>query len=344
MGSLKMDFLGLRNLTVISDAVENVKANRGVDVDMLKLPLDDAKAYELLAAGKTLGVFQLDSTMMRDLTKLMAPGPVRGHLRRPRARPPGPDGSQVAHQLRAAQERPAAGRPGPPGAEGAARGDPRRDLPPGRLPGAGHGHRPQARRVHPRRRRHPAPGDGQEEEGGDGQAVGHVLLRHEGQRLLRRGHPGRLGRAAAVLRLRVQQVPHRRVRARVLLDRLPQGQLPRRVHGRPAHLGRHQQGQDGRLPGRDPPDGRQGAAARRERVAAAVRRRRRRHQVRARRDPQRRRERRRRASSPPAPPRAGTPASTTSSARFRSRSATSGWSNRWSRRAPSTASGTRARA
>ena len=73
MGSLKMDFLGLRNLTVISDAVLNVKANRGVDVDMLKLPLDDAKAYELLAAGKTLGVFQLDSTMMRDLTKLMAP-------------------------------------------------------------------------------------------------------------------------------------------------------------------------------------------------------------------------------------------------------------------------------
>src|ERR1700735_4641561 len=73
MGSLKMDFLGLRNLTVISDAVLNVKANRGVDLDMLKLPLDDAKAYELLAAGKTLGVFQLDSTMMRDLTKLMAP-------------------------------------------------------------------------------------------------------------------------------------------------------------------------------------------------------------------------------------------------------------------------------
>ena len=83
---------------------------------------------------------------------------------------------------------------------------------------------------------------------------------HEGQRLLPGGDPGGLGRAAAVLRLRVQQVPHRRVRARVLLDRLPQGQLPRRVHGRPAHLGRHQQGQDGRLPGRDPPHGRQGPA------------------------------------------------------------------------------------
>jgi DNA polymerase-3 subunit alpha len=73
MGSLKMDFLGLRNLTVISDAVENIKDNRGLDLDMLKLPLDDAKAYEILRAGKTTGIFQLDSTMMRDLTKLMGP-------------------------------------------------------------------------------------------------------------------------------------------------------------------------------------------------------------------------------------------------------------------------------
>ncbi len=73
LGALKMDFLGLRNLTVLSDAVQNVQANRGIELDMLKVPLDNAKAYELLAAGKTLGVFQLDSTMMRDLTKLMAP-------------------------------------------------------------------------------------------------------------------------------------------------------------------------------------------------------------------------------------------------------------------------------
>jgi DNA polymerase III subunit alpha len=73
MGSLKMDFLGLRNLTVISDTVENVKDNRGIDVDPLKLPLDNDKAYEILRAGKTLGIFQLDSSMMRDLTKLMGP-------------------------------------------------------------------------------------------------------------------------------------------------------------------------------------------------------------------------------------------------------------------------------
>jgi DNA polymerase-3 subunit alpha len=73
MGCLKMDFLGLRNLTVLGDAVENIKANRGIDLDVLGLPLEDKKAYELLARGETLGVFQLDSPMMRDLTKLMAP-------------------------------------------------------------------------------------------------------------------------------------------------------------------------------------------------------------------------------------------------------------------------------
>ncbi|HZB31475.1 MAG TPA: DNA polymerase III subunit alpha [Streptosporangiaceae bacterium] len=73
LGALKMDFLGLRNLTVLGDAVENVKANRGIELDMLNLPLNDDKTYELLRQGWTLGVFQLDSSMMRDLTKLMAP-------------------------------------------------------------------------------------------------------------------------------------------------------------------------------------------------------------------------------------------------------------------------------
>ncbi len=73
MGALKMDFLGLRNLTVIGDAVQNIKDNRGIDLDMQSVSLDDKKTYELLARGDTLGVFQLDSSMMRDLTKLIAP-------------------------------------------------------------------------------------------------------------------------------------------------------------------------------------------------------------------------------------------------------------------------------
>ncbi|MGN9844975.1 DNA polymerase III subunit alpha [Nonomuraea sp. H19] len=73
MGLLKMDFLGLRNLTVIGDAIANVRANKGVDIDILNVPLDDAKTYELLARGDTLGVFQLDGGGMRTLLKLMRP-------------------------------------------------------------------------------------------------------------------------------------------------------------------------------------------------------------------------------------------------------------------------------
>ncbi|GAA2107618.1 DNA polymerase III subunit alpha [Actinomadura alba] len=73
MGLLKMDFLGLRNLTVIYDTVANVTANRGVDIDILEVPLDDERTYELLARGDTLGVFQLDGGGMRTLLKLMRP-------------------------------------------------------------------------------------------------------------------------------------------------------------------------------------------------------------------------------------------------------------------------------
>ena len=73
MGLLKMDFLGLRNLTVISDAIINIKANRGIVIDVDALPLDDKATYKLLACGDTLGVFQLDGAPMRSLLKLMAP-------------------------------------------------------------------------------------------------------------------------------------------------------------------------------------------------------------------------------------------------------------------------------
>ncbi|TXK34923.1 DNA polymerase III subunit alpha [Nonomuraea sp. C10] len=73
MGLLKMDFLGLRNLTVIGDAIAGVRANKGVDLDILDIPLDDPTTYELLARGDTLGVFQLDSGGMRVLLRLMRP-------------------------------------------------------------------------------------------------------------------------------------------------------------------------------------------------------------------------------------------------------------------------------
>ncbi|OBH19882.1 DNA polymerase III subunit alpha [Mycolicibacter sinensis] len=73
IGLLKMDFLGLRNLTIIGDCLENIKANRGIDLDLDSLPMDDPATYELLGRGDTLGVFQLDGGPMRDLLRRMQP-------------------------------------------------------------------------------------------------------------------------------------------------------------------------------------------------------------------------------------------------------------------------------
>ena len=75
LGLVKMDFLGLRNLTILDDAIANVRANRGEDVDLEALSKDmtDPKAYEVLAKGDTLGVFQLDGGGTRTLLRQMQP-------------------------------------------------------------------------------------------------------------------------------------------------------------------------------------------------------------------------------------------------------------------------------
>jgi DNA polymerase-3 subunit alpha len=73
LGLIKMDFLGLRNLTIINDALDNIEANRGVPLVLEELALDDRGAYELLTRGDSLGVFQLDSGPLRSLMRLMRP-------------------------------------------------------------------------------------------------------------------------------------------------------------------------------------------------------------------------------------------------------------------------------
>ena len=73
LGLIKMDFLGLRNLTVLDDAVKNIAANRNEELVLEDLTLDDAAAYQLLGTGNTLGVFQLDGGPMRGLLRLMRP-------------------------------------------------------------------------------------------------------------------------------------------------------------------------------------------------------------------------------------------------------------------------------
>ncbi|UNZ19805.1 DNA polymerase III subunit alpha [Streptomyces sp. 891-h] len=73
LGLLKMDFLGLRNLTIMDDAVKMIRKNKGVDLKLLDLPLDDPKTFELLCRGDTLGVFQFDGGPMRSLLRMMKP-------------------------------------------------------------------------------------------------------------------------------------------------------------------------------------------------------------------------------------------------------------------------------
>ncbi|MBO1766934.1 DNA polymerase III subunit alpha [Allobranchiibius sp. GilTou38] len=73
MGLVKMDFLGLRNLGIIDQALGNIDTNRGVHLTTATIPLEDEATYQLLARGETLGVFQLDGGPMRSLLRLMAP-------------------------------------------------------------------------------------------------------------------------------------------------------------------------------------------------------------------------------------------------------------------------------
>ena len=73
LGLLKIDFLGLRTLTVIDNAVKLVKKLRGIDLDIANIPLDDKKTFELLARGDTTCVFQLESSGMKDLVRRLEP-------------------------------------------------------------------------------------------------------------------------------------------------------------------------------------------------------------------------------------------------------------------------------
>jgi len=73
VGLLKMDFLGLRNLTIIEETLNFAKQNQNKEVDFSKLPLDDKKTYDLLSSGETTGIFQLESPGMRRYIKELKP-------------------------------------------------------------------------------------------------------------------------------------------------------------------------------------------------------------------------------------------------------------------------------
>ena len=93
IGLLKMDFLGLRTLTVIEDCLQNIESQYHERLDPEQFPLDDPKTYELLASGETSGVFQLESTGMRHILKNMHPERLEDLIALNALYRPGPIGS-----------------------------------------------------------------------------------------------------------------------------------------------------------------------------------------------------------------------------------------------------------
>jgi len=73
VGLLKMDFLGLKTLSVIKDCVENIKRSKGISIDLDNLPLDDKKTFELFSNGETTGIFQFESTGMKRYLRELKP-------------------------------------------------------------------------------------------------------------------------------------------------------------------------------------------------------------------------------------------------------------------------------
>ena len=293
LGLIKMDFLGLRNLTIISDALENIKMNRGVDLDLETLELDDAASYELLARGDTLGVFQLDGGPMRSLLKLMKPDNFEDISAVLALYRPGPMGANAHTDYALRKNKIQEVIPIHPELE-----EPLSEILGGtyglivyqeqvmavaqKLAGYTLGQADILRRAMGKKKKSELDkqfagfSQGMQDNGYSMAAVKtlwDILL--------------------PVLRLRLQQGALGRLRRDLLLDRLPEGPLCAGVHGGPADLGGRRQGQVGDLPQRMPAHGHHGAAAGRQRVSPELHPCGQRHPLRHGRHPQRRRQRRR---------------------------------------------------
>ena len=175
LGLLKIDFLGLRNLDVIDAAVRLVG-----DVDIADLPLDDPATYEMLQRGDTAGVFQFESSGMREALRQVKPTEFEDLIALVALFRPGPD---VVHpRVRAAQGGPGGGDVRRP----AARGDHGLDVRHLHLPGAVHGDREAAGRLLSRRGRRSPQGDRQEDPLAHGLAEGQVRRGRDRERRWRR--------------------------------------------------------------------------------------------------------------------------------------------------------------
>ncbi len=95
IGLLKMDFLGLTTLSIIEDTLNMIKEKQGVEVETSKIPLDDPDVFRLLVEGRTVGVFQLESSGMRDLLRRMKPERFEDIIATNALYRPGPLGSEM---------------------------------------------------------------------------------------------------------------------------------------------------------------------------------------------------------------------------------------------------------
>ncbi len=132
-GLLKMDFLGLRNLTILRKAVDLIEQTTGERIDPLKFPLEDEETFALLCRGETKGVFQLESGGIRDLLQKMKPDHFRGHHRHQRPVPTRSAGRRHGARLYRGQTWTTTAGIQAPGAEGHPERDQRRHG----LPGTG---------------------------------------------------------------------------------------------------------------------------------------------------------------------------------------------------------------
>jgi DNA polymerase-3 subunit alpha len=99
LGFLKIDFLGLKNLTLIDRALKLIKQNHNVDIDINHLPLDDTKAFELICAGKTSGVFQLESEGLKEVLRKLKPSAFEDIIAVNALYRPGPLGSGMVNDF-----------------------------------------------------------------------------------------------------------------------------------------------------------------------------------------------------------------------------------------------------
>ena len=201
-GMLKMDFLGLTTLTIITDAVAFAKA-RGRDIpDLDTLPLDDEETYQMLRLGKTAGVFQFESPLATDMVRSMRCDRFNDLVASNALMRPGPARRRDAPRIYAAQTRRRTDHVPAP----RARGIPQRNVRCHYVPGAGHAYRATLGWHLAVRSGRAAKGGGQERRGPDQERARQIHRKSGGARLRPKSHRRYLGPDRNVRTLWVQQV------------------------------------------------------------------------------------------------------------------------------------------